>query len=73
MGVQSKKMVQKTVITLGECDIAKEKQMYEVYGVESGEIQYFPNYRKAMAFIKDVQRFDKENGLDGEEWRIVKL
>lgn len=46
--------------------------MYIVYGEESGEIMEFRTKRDAETWIKDVKRFDAENGLDGENWIISK-
>lgn len=47
---------------------------YVVYGEESGEMKRFKTLKEAQAFIKDVKRFDKRNGIEDtyyievEEW-----
>lgn len=46
--------------------------MYVVTGKESGETQEFETLEEAYQFIKDVMRFDKECGLEGEAWIITK-
>ena len=44
--------------------------MWIVYGEESGELKEFRTKREAVSFVRDCKRFDKENGLDGENWLI---
>ena len=37
---------------------------YVVYGEESGEMKGFKTLKEAKEFIKDIKRFDKENGIE---------
>lgn len=46
--------------------------MYIVYGVESGELLEFNTLKEARNFVKEAQRFDRENGFEGETWTITK-
>ena len=41
-----------------------------VYGVESGELMKFETKREALRWKRDVNRFDRENGIEGERWII---
>lgn len=45
--------------------------MWIVQGLESGEYIEFTTRKEAQAFIEEARRFDRENGLTGEEWAIV--
>ena len=42
--------------------------MWVVECMESGELMEFKTKREALLWIKDVKRFDRENGLEGERW-----
>lgn len=44
---------------------------FEVEGQESGEVKSFDTLAQARRFVKDAQRFDRENGIDGEVWTIT--
>ena len=44
---------------------------FEVEGQESGEVKSFDTLAQARRFVKEAQRFDRENGLDGEVWTIT--
>ena len=37
---------------------------YVVYGEESGEVKSFESLKEAQKFIKELKRFDKENGIE---------
>ena len=37
---------------------------YVLYGEESGEMKGFKTLKEAKEFIKDIKRFDKENGIE---------
>lgn len=37
---------------------------FVVYGQESGEMKRFKTLKEAKEFIKDIKRFDKENGIE---------
>lgn len=37
---------------------------YVVYGEESGEVKSFKSLKEAQKFIKELKRFDKENGIE---------
>lgn len=47
---------------------------FVVYGQESGEMKRFKTLKEAKEFIKDIKRFDRENGIEDiyyievEEW-----
>jgi len=45
--------------------------MYVVEGIESGEVREFRTKAEALKWIKDVQRFDRDNGLTGERFSIT--
>lgn len=42
----------------------------EVYGNKSGYLKSFRTMQEAKEFIKDLKRFDKENGV-GDTYYIV--
>ena len=44
--------------------------MWCVEGQESGEYQEFKTKKEAKQFIKQVQAFDKRNGINTEEFDI---
>lgn len=46
--------------------------MWIAEGLESGEYKEFETEKEAKAFVKEVMRFDKEHGIIGEKWEIVK-
>lgn len=39
------------------------KIVYEVYGEESGYIDYFKTLQEAKDFIKELKKFDKRNNI----------
>lgn len=39
---------------------------------ESGEYQEFNTKKAAMEFLKEVKRFDKENGIVGEKYNLYR-
>ena len=39
---------------------------------ESGEYQEFKTKKAAMEFLKEVKRFDKENGIVGEKYNLYR-
>lgn len=42
----------------------------EVYGNKSGYLKSFRTTQEAKEFVKDLKRFDKENGI-GDKYYIV--
>ena len=46
--------------------------MWIVYMEESGEEHEFKTKKEALAFIRGVKRFDKENGLEGEVFHLYR-
>lgn len=40
------------------------KKYYVVYGEESGEVKSFKTLKEAKEFIRDLKRFDKEQGIE---------
>lgn len=42
----------------------------EVYGSKSGYLKSFRTTQEAKEFVKDLKRFDKENGI-GDKYYIV--
>ena len=50
-----------------------EKEMlWAVHGEYSGEYQEFATRKEAVAWLKEVKRFDKENGIT-DKWEIFKI
>ena len=44
---------------------------YVVYGEDSGELKEFETIKEAKDFIKELERFDKENNIE-ESYYIEK-
>ena len=47
--------------------------MWAVDLVESGEYYEFKTKKEAVEFLKQIKRFDKENGIIGEVYNLYKV